>query len=725
MKYILPILVLLLVADPAEAQLFAEASRTLREADHARMVFGDLDRAAMLYQEVADSPSASRADVARALYSLAAVVEMSNEQRAVDMYKRITTEFPDVSDSFQAARESLQRLGSDADVAVRDYELVMEEMPPTNIERFRHFAVSPDGEHVAVVSPATEARMAAFPELRREVYVMDVERGVRRPLVKEPSNLSWMNDPRWSPDGRYVVFRFEGKQQQRDGMAVANVATGDVRIFAGEQWRTNTPAAWMPDSRAFLIRRGDMLAIRTIDGETVRDMPLGRDVAGLIHPGGVSPNGQFLLYHSRTANSELDFELDVWAMDLVTGRHRQLTDQPGTESYPFWNADGTAFFYSGGTQHVRNIFRQAFNDPADRKQITSYRNARATHPVFLSRAGKMAFVLATRSGTVVRARRESTEPIVRGYRAELSPDGETLYYLDPEPGRTGLWAAALDGSSVVQLAAGQISVSYAQPRFVSPDGSRVAFVRHQEDETALYTMPSVGGPAAEHFRTKDQLDTQPVWSPDGSRIAFSINGDMYILDIKSGEKRVVSSLNYWEGWSLNWSPDGSRIAAFGYPGEDKNAMHVMIVDVEDGTTTQLSPDAQPHYKEGLDWHPDGTHISYMYYGTEGGAWGGDGTEIINVETREVRTLVDLEGEWDYIGLWGPDANYYFSSSEPGAGNEWHLYRHGPDDDVTEATRIGGAAQTSYSLPSFSRDGSVMIYGQNVYNNQLWIIDGIN
>ena len=583
--------------------------------------------------------------------------------------------------------------------------------------------MSPDGERVAVVSPATDARMAAFPDLNREIYVMDVERGVRRPLVQEPSGLSWMTDPRWSPDGLYIAFRFEEKQ--RKGVAIANVATGDVRVFAGDGWVLNSAPTWMPDSRTFLFKSGDKIAIRTIDGGTVRDMPFGRDVKGLIIPGGVSPNGQHLLYHSRTENSELDSEQDIWAMDLASGTHRQLTDASGTEAYPFWNADGTAFFYSGGSENVRNIVRQSFRDPADRKEITSYRNARATHPVFLSRAGKLAFVLATRSGTVVRARGESTEPIVRGNRAELSPDGETLFYLDPEPGRTGLWAASLNGSSVVQLAAGQISVSYVQPQYVSPDGSQVAFVRHEENETAVYTMSSAGGQATEHFRTDGQFYTQPFWSPDGNRIAFSIDGDLYVLNPQSGEQRLLSSLAYWEGWSVNWSPDGSRIAAFAYPEEGSDAMHVMMVDASDGTTTQLTPDSQPHYKEGLDWHPDGTHITYMYYGRDGEEWGGDGTEIIDVATREVRTLVDLTGEWDYIGIWGPDANYYFLSTAPGVGNEWHLYRHGPDDDVTDATLVGGAAQVSYGLPSFSRDGSVMIHGQSTYNNQLWIIDGIN
>jgi tetratricopeptide (TPR) repeat protein len=143
MKHTLSILVLLLVAVPAHGQLFAEASRTLREADHARMVFGDLDRATVLYRKVAESPSASRADVARALYSLAAVAEMSNRQQAVEMYQRITTEFPDMSASFQAARESLQRLGSDADVAVRDYQLVMEEMRTRGAPTARRGALQP------------------------------------------------------------------------------------------------------------------------------------------------------------------------------------------------------------------------------------------------------------------------------------------------------------------------------------------------------------------------------------------------------------------------------------------------------------------------------------------------------------------------------------------------------------------------------------------------------
>lgn len=723
MKTLTTLLSLLFLALPAHAQLFAEASRTLQEADHVKMVLGDLDRAAVLYQEVASSPSASRADVARALVSLAEVTEMSDPDKATDIYSRITTEFPDVSSSFQEAREALRRLGSVAPVASHDFTLVLEEMPPTNIDRIRPFAVSPDGERVAVVAPMTDSRDEAYPGVNREVYVMEVGNGLRRPLIKDPTGIAWMSDPRWSPDGRLIVFRTN--TEDGGSIVVANVATGEADMFSGPEWNTNRPPVWMPDSRQFLLVRGNDLSIRSIDGTIVRDISGTRDIEGGMQPGAVSPDGQFLLYHSRSENSELNWELDIWMVDLETGEHRQLTDDLGAEGFPFWNGDGTAFFFTSGTEHVRNIVRQSLANPADREKVTSYGNAQATHPVYLPRSGKLAFVLATENSVIFQTDGITSNPLVRGHMGQLSPDGERLFYLDDEPGREGLWVASLDGSESTRLTDGSIAASYAQPEYVSPDGTTVAYTRHEGDETVIYTQPSTGGPATERFRTDDQFYTQPSWSPDGTQLAFSIDGDMYIMDAESGAQRMLSSLAYWEGWSLNWSPDGSQIAAFAYPQEGSEDMHVMLVDAESGETTQLTPDSHPHYKEGLDWHPDGTHLTYMYYGIGEQAWGGDGTEIIDVETREVETLVDLDGLWDYIGTWSPDGLYYFITTPPGIGNSWMLYYQRPGMGVTEATQLDGTPERSHSTPSFSRDGRTIIYGQRRYNNQLWIMDGIN
>jgi Tol biopolymer transport system component len=54
-------------------------------------------------------------------------------------------------------------------------------------------------------------------------------------------------------------------------------------------------------------------------------------------------------------------------------------------------------------------------------------------------------------------------------------------------------------------------------------------------------------------------DSSPAWSPDGSRIAFNIGDEIFVINSDgSGMVRLIES----KVWARDpaWSPDGSRIA---------------------------------------------------------------------------------------------------------------------------------------------------------------------
>ena len=57
---------------------------------------------------------------------------------------------------------------------------------------------------------------------------------------------------------------------------------------------------------------------------------------------------------------------------------------------------------------------------------------------------------------------------------------------------------------------------------------------------------------------------KPVWSPDGSRIAFiSVEGDgrqVFVMNADGTDVTKVTSSDTWVAWAPAWSPDGSRIA---------------------------------------------------------------------------------------------------------------------------------------------------------------------
>src|ERR1700675_328966 len=108
---------------------------------------------------------------------------------------------------------------------------------------------------------------------------------------------------------------------------------------------------------------------------------------------------------------------------------------------------------------------------------------------------------------------------------------------------------------------------------VSPDGSRVAFVRITVNEkkegynTSIWAVPTAGGEEP-HQLTKGDHDSTPRWSPDGKFLLFirATEKDgkpeppqLSILPMTGGDSFSFTDLPKGAGNPV-WSPDGKTIA---------------------------------------------------------------------------------------------------------------------------------------------------------------------
>lgn len=141
---------------------------------------------------------------------------------------------------------------------------------------------------------------------------------------------------------------------------------------------------------------------------------------------------------------------------------------------------------------------------------------------------------------------------------------------------------------------------------LTPDGAYVQFARGGSNpalrpagpERTTVRLPVEGGEALEALPSG-------TFSPDGSRIAYTENGKIWIVDYPEGEPRSVASPRSGAR-DLTWSPDGTRLAFVSARGDHS---FVGVVDVETGEYRYLEPgvdqDAEPA------WSPDGRRLAYL------------------------------------------------------------------------------------------------------------------
>ncbi len=161
------------------------------------------------------------------------------------------------------------------------------------------------------------------------------------------------------------------------------------------------------------------------------------------------------------------------------------------------------------------------------------------------------------------------------------------------------------------------------------------------------------------------VETLPVFSPDGSMIAFTGeydgNRDIYVVAASGGVPRRLT-FHPAEEDVMGWTPDGKKILFSSWGSSFRHfESQLYTVPVEGGFPTKL---AIPIGEE-ASFSPDGTHLAYVPYLQWQAAWkryrGGQTTPIWIADLKDSSVVkVPRENSNDHRPMWVGDTIYFLS-----------------------------------------------------------------
>jgi eukaryotic-like serine/threonine-protein kinase len=387
-------------------------------------------------------------------------------------------------------------------------------------------------------------------------------------------------NPAWSPDGKEVFFATEGVTQPERLPKVS------------ELWRVEVASG-----KKQLLYKGDALQPSS--------SPHGHRVA-------------FWGYAKESAQS------DIFTVPSAGGELVAVTNDVALDWNPVWSPDGEYLYFISDRGGGMNIWRISIEEESgkvrgDPERVTSG-VAAATQHLSLSQDGqRMAYVARVETRNLLKIGFDPVKKVPEGTSSWVTQGSKNLAFPD-----------------------------------ISPDGNWVAFnsLGTQQD---VFIIQSDGANIRQ-LTNDPYRDWGPRWAPDGKSIAFCSNrsGKFEIWNIRPDGSGLKQLTHYPGAHYPLWSPDGTRIA---YSYHSPNGSSTLKINQANTKpfALPLLPDKTQTY-EAWDWSPDGKVLAGIQHESSGVH---TGIILCDIDKAKLETLTDF-GEWP---IWLKDGHSILFFSE--------------------------------------------------------------
>lgn len=297
-----------------------------------------------------------------------------------------------------------------------------------------------------------------------------------------------------------------------------------------------------------------------------------------------SPDGKLIAFALRTTDVEANAgRTDLWIVDTAGGEPRQLTTHVAADTQPRFAADGSSIYFLSPRSGSSQVWRLALGG-GEAEPVTQLPLDIDNLLVFPDGKRLLVSMEVYPDGkTLEDTVKRDSEKAASKVKARVYEEALFRHWDSWEDGKRSHWFVYdLETKVAKDLMAGSRFDAPTKPfggseeAAISPDGRTVVFATQNAGRDAawstnvdLFAVPADGSAPPRNLTDEnDALDNLPVFSPDGTQLAYvAMKRPMYeadrqgvtVLDLKSGARKEVAPDWDRSASSLTWSRDGKRL----------------------------------------------------------------------------------------------------------------------------------------------------------------------